>query len=722
MTRYSILKPGYNCWRIEHARRASFLIDAADYYKAFRAAAAKARHSILMLGWDIDSRVQLVRGEDPGPLPNSLCDFLNALVSRHGGPRAYVLTWDFAMLYALDREWLPLYKLDWRTHRRLQFRMDDKHPPGGSHHQKVVVVDDTVAFTGGLDITRARWDTPEHRPGDTRRIEVEGKPAYRPFHDVQVLVEGDAARALGDLVRDRWQRATGRRIQPTPAASAGEPWPDGLAPDVTDVALAIARTDPIYDGRPEVREIELLYRDAIRAARRYIYIENQFFTANVIVDALAARLEESDGPEIVLVLALRTDGWLSQQTMDVLRSRMVHRLRQVDRHGRLRVYYPDLPGLEPHCINVHSKVMIVDDEFVRVGSANLNNRSMGIDTECDVAFEASGAERVRQGIRGFRDRLLGEHLGREPAQVAAEIAHRGGVIAGIEALQGGARTLREFAVPSPEEIKSWLPSPELLDPERPIDPDKLADEFVPPEERVPTHRRLMLGLGLLVTLLGLAAAWKWTPLGEWLNVETLSDYIATFSDGPYAPFIAIGAFVLGGLLVAPVTLLVVVSALAFGPALGSIYSLVGGLASAALVYSIGHALGRNTVRRLAGSRLNRLSKRLGERGIIAITVLRMLPVAPYSIVNLVAGASHIRFRDFMIGTVLGLLPGIIAINFFVDRVGATFQNPGIGSALALVAVVLVIAAGAIWLRRWATRHGAASRAASTKKSPAVSPG
>jgi phospholipase D1/2 len=362
--------------------------------------------------------------------------------------------------------------------------------------------------------------------------------------------------------------------------------------------------------------------------------------------------------------------------MDVLRSRMIYRLRQADRHGRLRVYYPDLPGLQPNCINVHSKVMIVDDEFVRVGSANLNNRSMGIDTECDLAFEASGEEAVRRGIRGFRDRLLGEHLGFEPAQVAAAVAQRGGLIAGIESLRGGGRTLREFPVPSPEQMTSWLPDPELLDPERPIDPDKLADEFVPPDERVPAHRRLMLGFGILIALLGLAAAWRWTPLGEWLDVDVLSDYIAAFRGSPGAPFVVIGAFLLGGLLVVPVTLLVVVTALAFGPIQGFVYSLIGSTLSAVMIYAAGNALGRNTVRRLAGSRLNRLSKRLGERGIITITVLRMLPVAPFSVVNLVAGASHIRFRDFTIGTVLGLLPGIVAINFFVDRVGATLQKPG----------------------------------------------
>jgi len=712
MTRYSILKPGYNCWRVEHARRVSFLIDAAAYYKAFRASAARSRHSILMLGWDIDSRVKLVRDEDPGELPNTLCDYLNALASRHGGPHAYILTWDFAMLYALDREWLPLYKLDWRTHRHLQFRMDDKHPPGGSHHQKVVVVDDAVGFVGGMDFTHAHWDTPEHRPDDPRRVEVPGKPPCRPFHDVQVLVEGDVARALGDLVRERWQRATGRHLAPTPATISAEAWPAYLQADVTNVAVAIARTDPMYDGRPEVREVELLYRDAIGAARRYIYLENQFFTANAIVAALAARLSETDGPEIVLVLAQRTDGWLSQQTMDVLRSRMIYRLRQADRHGRLRVYYPDLPGLEPNCINVHSKVMIVDDEFVRVGSANLNNRSMGIDTECDLAFEASGEEAVRRGIRGFRDRLLGEHLGFEPAQVAAVVAQRGGLIAGIESLRGGGRTLREFQVPSPEQMTSWLPDAELLDPERPIDPDKLADEFVPPDERVPAHRRLMLGFGILIALLGLAAAWRWTPLGEWLDVDVLSDYIAAFRGSPSAPFVVIGAFLLGGLLVVPVTLLVVVTALAFGPIQGFVYSLIGSTLSAVMIYAAGNALGRNTVRRLAGSRLNRLSKRLGERGIITITVLRMLPVAPFSVVNLVAGASHIRFRDFTIGTVLGLLPGIVAINFFVDRVGATFQKPGLGSALALAAIVIVIALGAIWLRRWAMKRGGSHTAVS----------
>src|SRR5581483_3063816 len=100
------------------------------------------------------------------------------------------------------------------------------------------------------------------------------------------------------------------------------------------------------------------------------------------------------------------------------------RLREADRHGRLRVYYPEIPGLYEQCLNVHSKLMIVDDAFVRIGSANLNNRSMGIDTECDLALESMGYARVQQGIVGLRDRLLAEHLGTTPQNVAQAV--RGG--------------------------------------------------------------------------------------------------------------------------------------------------------------------------------------------------------------------------------------------------------------------------------------------------------
>ncbi|HEX2197104.1 MAG TPA: hypothetical protein VHG88_00575, partial [Burkholderiales bacterium] len=180
-----MLVPGRNCWRIERAQRLGFLIDGAAYFAAVRAAIARARHSVFILGWDFDSRVRLVAQPDDG-YPAELGEFLKEVLRRSSALRIYVLSWDFAMAFALDREWVPLYKLGWRTHPapRLSFRLDDRHPPGGSHHQKVVVVDGAVAFVGGLDLTHGRWDTPEHRGEEPNRLDAQGRIG-RPNHDVQ---------------------------------------------------------------------------------------------------------------------------------------------------------------------------------------------------------------------------------------------------------------------------------------------------------------------------------------------------------------------------------------------------------------------------------------------------------------------------------------------------------------------------------------------------------
>jgi phosphatidylserine/phosphatidylglycerophosphate/cardiolipin synthase-like enzyme len=214
-----LLVPGRNCWRIERAARLAFLVDGEAYFGAVRKALAGARHSILILGWDIDSRMLLVPDGANDGYPEPLGDFLNAVVARQPSLRGYVLSWDFAMLYAMEREWLPIYKLDWRTHRRLHFRLDDRHPAGASHHQKVIVIDDALAFVSGFDLTRCRWDTSAHACDDPRRVDHRGEH-YGPFHDVGVVVTGDCARALGDLVRERWRRATGAAPRPTPP---GEP-------------------------------------------------------------------------------------------------------------------------------------------------------------------------------------------------------------------------------------------------------------------------------------------------------------------------------------------------------------------------------------------------------------------------------------------------------------------------------------------------------------------
>ena len=695
-----LLVPGRNCWRIERAERVAFLVDGEAYFGAVRRAIAKAQHSILILGWDIDSRMLLVPdGADDG-YPAPLGDFLNAVVASRPSLHGYVLSWDFAMLYAMEREWLPIYKLDWRTHRRLAFRLDDRHPAGASHHQKVVVVDDAVAFVSGYDLTRCRWDTSEHACDDPRRADHRGEP-YGPFHDVGMAVSGECARAIGDLACERWRRVTGTLPRRGGPGRVEDVWPAGLAADARDVDVAIARTEPAFGGREAVTEIRALHEDAIASAQREIFAENQYFTSRTITNAFVPRLEAAQGPEIAVISPYTQSGWLEISTMGVLRARIHRRLRGADVHGRYRLYCPTLQWLDPAkgCLNVHSKVLVVDDALLTVGSANLSERSLGVDTECNLAIEACGDPRLAALITGFRNRLLAEHLGCTVEDVAGAFAREGGLHGAIAALaQPRKRSLVAVEPRFDAALDALVPDPHVFDPEQPLDPDRIANELAPHEAlRSSTRGRLAGTVAAVAVLAALAMAWRFTPLHQWLALDRLVAVGESFRNEAWAPFAVLGAYLGAGLLVFPLVVLVAVTALVFGPWLGPLYTIVGATLSAALTFAIGRRLGRETVRRLAGRRVNDLSRRLARRGLLAIVFVRMLPIAPFSIVNVVAGASHIRWFDFLLGTVVGLLPGIVSMTFFVDRAIAALRHPGpktfalLGAALALVvALVLVL--------------------------------
>jgi hypothetical protein len=319
----------------------------------------------------------------------------------------YILDWDFAVVFALEREPLPRLKQGRLTHRRVHFRLDGTHPVGASHHQKVVVVDDAIAFVGGIDLAIRRWDTPAHRALDPQRVDPHGQP-YPPVHDVQADV-------------------------PT--------WQDRLLPD-----------------------------------------------------------------------------------------------------GK------------------------------------------------------------------------------------------------------------------------------ILDPERPLVPERLIEPYIPADHRESGGRRLMRSAILLLMLVGLAAAWRWTPLGRWLDVATLVQWIAPLRHHLLTPLMVIGAYLLGGLV------------------------------------------GRDTVQRLAGARLSHLSQRIARHGLIAILLVRIVPVAPFTVVNVMAGASHVRACDFALGTFLGMLPGLLLMTLFGDRLHEAMRSPKMESFLSLAALVVVIVLMTVWLRRRFTKSplGAAS--------------
>jgi phospholipase D1/2 len=689
----SILVEGKNCWRRVHADRAAFLVDGAAYFDAFARAALRARRSILIVGWDFNSRTRLWCAEKPPDVPAALGDFLNSLVKRTRGLQIRILDWDFPMIYAMDRETPPIFGLGWQPRHHIHLRFDRNFPVGGSQHQKIVVIDDAMAFVGGTDLGTGRWDTPEHTAHDSRR--VTGGVPYPPVHDVMIAVDGEAARALGELARERWRRGTGEALASIECRS--DPWPKEMRPDVDDATVAISRTEPAYAGRPEVREVEALYVDMVSTARRLIYVENQYFTSSRIGDAIEARLQREDCPDIVMVLRQSPDGWLEGPTMGALRAILLQRLHQADRYGRLHVYYPVVPDLNNECINVHAKLCIVDDELARVGSANLNNRSMGFDTECDVTVEAGGDPAVRGAIAALRNRLLAEHLDVTPRQVAEVLAREGSASAAIAALCHGDRRLVPLA--EANQWSSFTPIAELVDSERPVSAEKLIEQFAPDVTVMKSHL-LAWPLVVLSFVVGLFAAWRWTPLSEYVTPQAVTAWATSLANDPVGPLLVMGAYTLATLTMFPRTLLTLAAVVAFGPAEGFVYAMLGILGAALLTYYGGRVLSRDAIRRLAGPRLNRLSRELRRRGLISVIAIRLIPVAPFIVVNMVAGAARIRVGHYSLGTAIGMLPGTLTATLLGGQLDNALRDPANVNYGIIVMVMIAVLAAFLAVRRW----------------------
>ena len=706
-----ILNEGTNCWRINRAQRASFIIDGEDYFRTVRQAMKQAQHSIFIIGWDIHSELQLVRDDSDDGYSKQLGPLLNQLAAEKDSLNIYILNWDFAMIYVIEREFFPHYKLRWKSHKHVHFCLDGNHPVGASQHQKLVVVDDQLAFVGGMDLSQWRWDTTEHKIDDPRRRDPKGK-AYPPFHDVMMLVDGDAARSVGELARERWRIAASDDAVPlnTDSHNSEPPvdWPQQREADLHQVDIGIARTLPMYQSREAVREVEQLYLQSIAAAEQFIYIENQYFSSQRIGEALEKRLQQANGPHVIIVMPEKTGGWLEQHTMDVLRARLLSKLKQADKHDRLRIYYVQLSASPATSLMIHAKVMVIDDCFARVASSNLSNRSMGLDSECDLVVQSTDTQDCDAAIAGFRRRLLAEHLGVSEAELAGAEQQQPSLIQAIESLRSDQRSLQPLSTDLPDDVDSWVPESELLDPEKPVEPEEFFDHIIQPEQQKPAYRYMLRIAMLLLAVLALAAAWRWGGFGDWLTMRQAEQTASWIEQSAFSPLLVVLAYVIGGLLMVPITLMIIATVSVFGPWYGAAYALLGAELSAIVSFALGHLLGNEALRRIAGSRVNRISQAIARRGVLTIITLRIVPVAPFSVINIIAGASAIRLRDFALGSFLGMIPGVVSIAILADRLVASLRDPSPQSILILAAAIALVILSLLGLRQWSRRKRQAS--------------
>ncbi len=441
-----ILAPGRNCYLLPSAKECRAIVDARAYYRAFYRAACRARRSILIAGWQFHTGVALLRGEDAegAPYPVTFLALLDALCRERPELRVYILAWDYSLVYALEREWLQSLKFSFQASPAIRFEFA-RHPAfTGSHHQKFAVFDGELAFAGGLDLCDERWDDCSHRSQNPFRVNASGERC-RPNHEVQAAVTGEAAAALEGLFRDRFRRAVGEELvleKPSPEQAPTYDLDALLAENsypLRSATVALSRTS---SEEPEpITEARALYLDAIAAAERLIYVETQYFTSRSVAAAFVARFSDRTRPplQVVVMLPRGADNSKEKFALGPAQSSALEQLEAAARAGQheLRLLCSTPEGDGSAATFIHSKVLIVDDTFLVIGSANFTERSMGVDSELCLAWEAEGDAELASDIREFRAALLAEHAGAS----AARFLEVEGLVERIDALTGAGRRL-----------------------------------------------------------------------------------------------------------------------------------------------------------------------------------------------------------------------------------------------------------------------------------------
>lgn len=737
MNAEKIVRPERNCYRIAQADQIDILVDAATYYRALYHSIIQAQERLVFLGWQFDSRVSLLRGEeaDRARYPVQFLPLLQKITEERPRLQVYILAWDHSIVFAPEREWFQSYRFQQAAGDRIHFVFDNFHPAGGSHHQKIVLVDGAVGFCGGLDICGDRWDTRQHRRQNPLRKNEDGTP-YSLFHDVQIAVQGDAVPVLEAIFVDRWAAATGEHLSPVRTDRACRfDLPHTLR--LLGGPVSISRTLPVGTcGRTTpVQEIAQFYDDAIASAERLILIENQYFTSRRVFEALHKRISDKGRPgvEVIVILPQAAQNWKEELAIGFEQRRMLQRLEAAAKANDcpLGIYTPIKTGkapLPPTPIYVHSKVLVIDDRILSVGSANTSNRSLGLDTECNVNIEAEGDPRRRE-IALVCYTLLGEHL-EKPAEAVESLIRQRGWVSALDALSGQSGRLHKMNDSLPETwIDQVLPEGICFDPESPLSPEDLFEKlFSPPAPSIQEENDLeekeqedrqnpeaptggsrtrtflrespLFLLPLIGVLLYFFLQKKGIDLRAWMT--TLEEARASHWT---IPLFMIGT-VVASIISFPLIFFLILGGVLFGAYWGTLLNWTAALAGATASYFIGLYLGKPLFRRFSQKKAPAVAEWIKQKGFWAILILRVIGVFPFTVVNFIAGASKIRLSYYLLATALGMLPGTFLISYFSDSIlqGTIDFKTKSSQLLWGLSFVLLLWLGSSFTKRWWQRR------------------
>jgi phospholipase D1/2 len=439
-----VTERGRNCFEIAPSTGAGLLVDGHDYFGALFRALGRAEQYVLISGWQFDSGARLLRGaEAEGEGDVEFLPYLRGLCERRPGLRVFILAWDFSVLYAPEREWFQGLLFNWNSHPRLTFRVDSNTPLWGAHHHKTVIVDGALAFVGGMDVCADRWDERDHRKAHPERVDPSGE-SYGPYHDLQAVMQGPVVGAIEAYFKERWRQSGAGELLLPPAATSHAPIDATFALGAWDVALSRTLGATVMPLQEPVREVRQLFLDSIDAAERIVYVENQYLSSVAVHDAFVRRMRAAGRSklEIVIVMPARADGAMERLAIGHTQARVLYSLAHVaaETGHALGVYCtgPEGAAGDGCATYIHAKLMIVDDRLLTLGSANATNRSMGLDSELNVTWEACSPQEtaLARAIRRARIGLLAEHTGAVGFRMLLALARPGGLVARLDAMAG----------------------------------------------------------------------------------------------------------------------------------------------------------------------------------------------------------------------------------------------------------------------------------------------
>ncbi|NVK56049.1 MAG: VTT domain-containing protein [Alteromonadaceae bacterium] len=694
MTSETIFNTETNCWQETHANFATPLIDCANYYRALHSSICKAEKEIIIIGWDIDSRIRLLHGEEEeqSEAPSRIGELIKWKAEQNPELKVYLLRWDSSFAFFDQREMWALEVWQDKTPDNVQALLDDSIPMGGSQHQKVVLIDNEVVFSGGMDVALHRWDTRDHKIEESGRDGPDGE--YGPLHDAQIVSCGPLVKYFSELARWRWNRIAEEPMQEpdTPEHNDEMPatWPDGVKPCFTNVDCAIARTIPEMEDVEPVQEVCQMLLDVIGSAEKFLYIENQFATREDIARAINKRLKECPQLNVIIVSSYDPKGLFESEAYWASRITFKQIIEKDIDDERVKMTYSSIRDQQGKMAykRIHSKVMAVDDKYLIIGSSNLSNRSMSLDTEVDLILHGNN-EQNQQCIRFIRNDLLAEHSGRTIEEVETLIDSEKPVQALMDGQLAHGYVLteiddNEFTAESRENVFR-----SISDPVKPLGP--AIPDFNGKFTWITNPRRRTIMIALGITILSIIAGILVfiSHTVPWLDGDRIAAFLEESRGTYFALPTVLLVYLVGGLLFFPVTVLSLAVAAIFGPIWGPVYGILGALLSAGVTFIIGKLLGNAGLRKLGGPKVEAVDAKLKESGIVGVATIRMLPVAPFSLVNLVAGISSISLLQFLIGTFLGMFPQMIAKGLVGDSIMQIFKSPSKETVTYLVIGLLV---------------------------------